>query len=442
MVGALAIYSFSSLTSPVSADPLIGYTLQEYSLSSDAQEITVGSDGNLWVAADTKVDKVSLDGTITEYPYQLTSITSGPDGNLWGVVDGQNIARITTEGVMTNFYIGVTGGAFEITAGSDGNLWFTTASKLYRMTTEGTYTSWYLPHAGASLAQGIATGPDGNIWYTRPDEGKIGVSTLDGQMSEFALPSTGASPFMITAGPDGNMWFTEWNQNKIGKITMDGQITEFSLPSLNDTFPTTPLYLTFDNEGYLWYTVEAGNTMAIGRMSQDGQVSTLEFTPDNGSRDIVYAPDGHIWITEPYSYKIAKVIQQQLNTDLTITITDNKSIILPLQRTNYQVSISNLGPSAVANATVNVTIPTSIQNITWICNNNVGVTCNQANGTGNNITMTVNLAANSNTSISIQGRARITLPKLLRSTASIEIPAGINDTNLANNDSSDRTLLL
>ena len=56
-------------------------------------------------------------------------ITTGPDGNLWFTeTNGNNIGRITTAGVVTEFPIPTVGSdPVGITVGPDGNLWFTEA---------------------------------------------------------------------------------------------------------------------------------------------------------------------------------------------------------------------------------------------------------------------------------------------------------------------------
>src|SRR5947207_4666187 len=69
---------------------------------------------------------------ILEFPIPTASsytfgITAGPDGNLWFTeYNGNNIGRITTAGVITEFAQNtVNVGPVGITAGPDGALWFT-----------------------------------------------------------------------------------------------------------------------------------------------------------------------------------------------------------------------------------------------------------------------------------------------------------------------------
>jgi virginiamycin B lyase len=102
-------------------------------------------------------------------PYSLdnsAAITTGPDGALWFIEKPNQIGRITTAGVITQFPVPT--GSLELlglTAGPDGALWFTerasftqpTAGKIGRITTAGVVTEF--PADGDPVD--ITTGPDG-----------------------------------------------------------------------------------------------------------------------------------------------------------------------------------------------------------------------------------------------------------------------------------------
>jgi virginiamycin B lyase len=45
-----------------------------------------------------------------------------------------------------------------------------------------------------------------------------------GEITEFAVPTTGSGPAGIAPGPDGNVWFTERNVSKIGLVTPQGDV--------------------------------------------------------------------------------------------------------------------------------------------------------------------------------------------------------------------------
>ena len=63
----------------------------------------------------------------------------------------------------------------------------------------------------------------------KPDGNRVGRITMDGEITEFPIPSQTGSPINIAVGPDRNIWFTKGGV--VGRVTPDGAITEFPLPS-------------------------------------------------------------------------------------------------------------------------------------------------------------------------------------------------------------------
>ncbi len=133
-----------------------------------------GSDGNVWATAidDSgngalvkmtpagKVSSVSLSG----YP---SDITVGLDGNLYVACDSE-IDRVTTAGTVTSFPLPGNDGTFGITTGPDGALWFGTygSNAMGRMTTDGSVVEFDPPglsHYG--FVNAITSGPGQKIWY-------------------------------------------------------------------------------------------------------------------------------------------------------------------------------------------------------------------------------------------------------------------------------------
>ncbi|MFM8349510.1 MAG: hypothetical protein ACKN9D_00420, partial [Actinomycetales bacterium] len=156
-------------------------------------------------------------GLITEYPIPTASanpswITGGlsvsTGGDLWfteqpitpGPGNTGAVAKITTLGVITEYTAGITPGSgpSSIAADGSGNMWFTEANgnQIARITAGGVVTEFPLPVAGSRPA-GIALGPDGNMWFTLYNTGNIGNITPTGVITEF---QTGLGP---TAGTYG-----------------------------------------------------------------------------------------------------------------------------------------------------------------------------------------------------------------------------------------------
>jgi virginiamycin B lyase len=83
----------------------------------------------------------------------------------------------------------------------------------------------------------ITVGPDSNRWFTEFNAGKIARMRENGRITEFPIPTPDSRPDGIAAGPDDNLWFAEVLGNKIGRSTIKGEITEFLVPT-GDSRPT------------------------------------------------------------------------------------------------------------------------------------------------------------------------------------------------------------
>ncbi len=139
--------------------------------------IVAGPDGNLWLPEASKIGRLSVTGTLTEFPVAGTPyrIAAGPDGNMWVTVSsntaaGYFIARVSMTGAITQFPLpSTTASALDIGPGPDGNLWFSeafssvpVANNICRIRRDGTITEF--PVSG--FVRAITPGPDGNVWFT------------------------------------------------------------------------------------------------------------------------------------------------------------------------------------------------------------------------------------------------------------------------------------
>jgi streptogramin lyase len=194
-------------------------------------QITTGPDGNMWFTEEnaSNVGRITTaTGVVSEFPTTtLTSepfgIAAGPDGNLWFVeISGNNVGKVTTAGSVTEYPVSTAASApSDIVSGPDGALWFVEChgNSVGRVTTAGTITSQYpTPDLSATLPVFDTVGPDGKIWFSEAGVNKIGSMTTGGAFAEFAIPTSGATPFGITTGPDGAIWFVEALTNKIARV--------------------------------------------------------------------------------------------------------------------------------------------------------------------------------------------------------------------------------
>ena len=82
----------------------------------------------------------------------------------------------------------------------------------------GVITEFALSNS-ASTPAGIVTGPDGALWFTESTANKIGRITTSGSYTAGAIPTAASQPQDIALGPDGALWFTEFDGIKSGGST-------------------------------------------------------------------------------------------------------------------------------------------------------------------------------------------------------------------------------
>src|SRR5262245_24724154 len=64
-------------------------------------------------------------------------------------------------------------------------------------------TEYAVPTLGSNPS-GITSGPDGLLWFTESSASKIAKVTTGGTFTEYATPTANASPADIVTGPDNN----------------------------------------------------------------------------------------------------------------------------------------------------------------------------------------------------------------------------------------------
>jgi streptogramin lyase len=134
------------------------------------EDITVGADGNLWFTelSAGNIGRITPEGVITEFGNGALesprSITDGPDGNVWFTMSfTPMIGRITPTGDITFFP--TPNPAEQITRGHDDTLYFSEfgANRIARITTDGVVTE--SPRFDTSEPTGLTAGPHRTIWF-------------------------------------------------------------------------------------------------------------------------------------------------------------------------------------------------------------------------------------------------------------------------------------
>ena len=200
------------------------------------RSITSGPDGNLWFMGSgpqgSKLMSMSLEGAIVKQfsisGYNLGStMTTGPDGNLWfGGAGYYNVARVTTDGVVTEF--ATSGRPINIVPGTNNDLWFAqNGGHLSRVTTSGVITEYVTI---GDQAWALAMSPDNNIWFRDTTENNINKHSPTHEVTKYLLSGQGYEGDMVF-GPDGNIWFA--GNGTVGRI-------EIVVPAPTPTQASTP----------------------------------------------------------------------------------------------------------------------------------------------------------------------------------------------------------
>jgi gluconolactonase len=98
---------------------------------------------------------------------------------------------------------------------------------------------------------------------------------------------------------EGNLYWVNWTKSSIMRRTPSGEVS--------DIFNTggIPAGLAFDREGWLYIADEGDDNHGVLRVRPDGTdrevvVNEYEGKPLNGANDLVFAPDGVLYFSDPW----------------------------------------------------------------------------------------------------------------------------------------------
>ncbi len=108
---------------------------------------------------------------------------------------------------------------------------------------------------------------------------------------------------------------------------------------------------------------------------------------------------------------------------------------------SYTITVTNLGPSNVAGATITDAVPAGITSVTWSCDSNGTASCGTSAGSGNAISLTGDIVAGAGNSVVITVTGTATTVGALTNTATVAPPAGVTDPTPGNNSASQPTTI-
>jgi virginiamycin B lyase len=205
------------------------------------------------------VSRMSLAGELQSFPLgtpiaRLARLAVAPDGAVWFAEStAYSITRLK-EGVLQRHDIqSVRGGPYGVAVAADGTVWATlqSANQLIRIAPSGDMTQYDLPTPGASPTD-VAVDTTGAVWLIEFRGNKV-AHFADGKFTEYPLPEGNAAPSGIVVAPDGAVWFGVLRGGGLGRLR-NGSIDFFPLPRDN----ARPYTLAADTEGDIWYADISG----------------------------------------------------------------------------------------------------------------------------------------------------------------------------------------
>lgn len=138
----------------------------------------------------------------------------------------------------------------------------------------------------------VAPALDGSVWFTGQGSGVLGrLEPTTGEVITIPL-GEGSRPHGVIVGPDGDAWVTDGGLNSI--VRVDAETSEvFVYPLPESTGYANLNTATFDNEGILWFTGQAGIYGRFDPATEEMQV--FEAPRGSGPYGITSTPAGEVF---------------------------------------------------------------------------------------------------------------------------------------------------
>lgn len=149
----------------------------------------------------------------------------------------------------------------------------------------------------------VATARDGGVWFTAQSAGYLGW--LDPATEDVRQIPLGdhSAPHGVIVGPDGAPWITDGGQNAIVRVDpATSAVQVFPLPPGRNANLNTE---TFDRNGMLWFTGQAG---IYGRLDPStGEVRVFDAPRGPGPYGITTTGDGRVFYASLAGSHIAEI---------------------------------------------------------------------------------------------------------------------------------------
>ena len=232
---------------------------------------------------------------VVEYPMTVatdipTAVAVAPDGSVWFTIDfGEDIGLVRDGQVRRVPKKGRNVEPIGLGVDASGAAWFTDPSAIavLRMTPAGELQSFPLGTPIARLAR-LAVAPDGAVWFAESTAYSI-TRLKDGVFQRHDVQSVRGGPYGVAVAADGTVWATLQSANQLIRIALNGEMTQYDLP----TPGASPTDVAVDAKGGPWVIEFRGNKVAH---FVDGRFTEYPLPESKAAPSgIVVAPDGTVW---------------------------------------------------------------------------------------------------------------------------------------------------
>jgi virginiamycin B lyase len=138
----------------------------------------------------------------------------------------------------------------------------------------------------------VAPANDGGVWFTGQRAGFLGYFNPSTQAVEQVPLGAGSAPHGVIVGPDGAAWVTDGGLNAIVRVdSTTHQVRSYRLPAGREGANLNTA--TFDRDGVLWFTGQAG---VYGQLDPGtGSMTVYDAPRGAGPYGIATTPDGEVY---------------------------------------------------------------------------------------------------------------------------------------------------
>ena len=246
-------------------------------------------------APSPTVSTLALEGELPSFG-RLGGVAIAPDGTIYVSSFHASVFRISTDGVVDTMaccFNGASGNAVD----SSGNLLQAdfNGNAIARITPDGVVTT--LADEGLDGPVGLTVDGSGNVFAVNCRNNTVSKVTPDGQVTSFASSPLFACPNGLTIGPSGSLYVVSFSNGIVARVTPEGSVSELAtIPdggNAHIAFARGSFYITKIETNKLYRVSRAGEIEHVAGTGEvglgDGPAAEATLARPNG---IAVTPDG------------------------------------------------------------------------------------------------------------------------------------------------------